>query len=180
MEWEWMRIGMLEEGKESSIYRWILKGWFTNFLLQIQLRCAYQPYLPNSIKVGSPTFSSSFNQGVLTNLTFQIQSRLVHQPFLPKAYVVVSLVFKENDMSFASYYRFPETTCHFDWCCRLLCSQNDMSFASYCPFEKLHVVLTDVIVCCVLKENDMSFASYCPFQKLQVVLVLQMRSATDV
>ena len=47
-------------------------------------------------------------------------------------------------------------------------------------FQKLHVILADVVVCCVLKENDMSFASYCPFQKLQVVLVLQMRSATDV
>ena len=154
--WEWnengMRNGMLEEGKESSIYRWIFKGWFTNLLLQIHLRCAYQPYLPNLIKVGSPTFSSSFNQGVFTNLTFQIKSRLVHQPFLPKAYVVVSLVLKENDMSFASYI----------------------------VFQKLHVILTDVVVCCVLKENDMSFASYCPFQKLQVVLVLQMRSATDV
>ena len=121
--WEWNENGMLEEGKESSIYRWIFKGWFTNLLLQIHLRCAYQPYLPNAIKVGLPNFSSSFNQGVLTNLTFQIKSRLVHQPFLPKAYVVVSLVLKENDMSFASYYRFPETTCHFDWCCRLLCSQ---------------------------------------------------------
>ena len=120
MGWE---NGMIEEGKENSIYRWNFKGWFTNLLLQIHLRCAYQPYLPNAIKVGLPNFSSSFNQGVLTNLTFQIKSRLVHQPFLPKAYVVVSLVLKENDMSFASYYRFPETTCHFDWCCCLLCSQ---------------------------------------------------------
>ena len=111
--WEWNENGMLEEGNESSIYRWIFKGWFTNLLLQIHLRCAYQPYLPNLIKVGSPTFSSSFNQGVFTNLTFQIKSRLVHQPFLPKTYVVVSLVLKENDMSFASYY----------------------------PFQKLHVVL---------------------------------------
>ena len=135
---------MLEEGKESSIYRCILKGWFTNFLLQIQLRCAYQPYLPNAIKVGLPNFSSSFNQGVLTNLTFQIKSRLVHQPFLPKAYVVVSCVLK----------------------------QNDTSLASYCHFQKLHVILTDVVVSCVLKENDMSFAPYCPFQKLHVVLVL--------
>ena len=150
--WAWDENGMLEEGKESSIYRWIFKGWFTNLLLQIHLRCAYQPYLPNLIKVGSPTFSSSFNQGVFTNLTFQIKSRLVHQPFLPKTYVVVSLVLKENDMSFASYI----------------------------VFQKLHVILTDVVVCCVLKENDMSFASYCPFQKLHVVLVLQMRSAADV
>ena len=90
--------GMLEEGKESSIYRWILKGWFTNLLLQIQLRCAYQPYLPNSIKVSSPTFSSKS----LCCRFFSSQR---------KRHVVCIL------------YCFPETTCHFDWCCRLLCSQ---------------------------------------------------------
>ena len=115
-------------------------------------RLVHQSSPPNSIKVGSPNFSSSFNQGVLTNLTFQIKSRLVHQPFLPKAYVVVSLVLKK-------------TTCHLHLTI---------------VFQKLHVILTDVVICCVLKENDMSFASYCLFQKLHVILVLQIRSAVDV
>ena len=76
---------------------------------------------------------------MLTNLTFQIKSRLVHQPFLPKAYVVVSLVLKENDMSFASYIVFQKLHVILTDVCVL--KENDMSFASYCPFQKLQVVL---------------------------------------
>ena len=106
--------GMLEEGNESSIYRWILKGWFTNLLLQIQLRLAYQPYLPNSIKVGSPTFSSNFNQGWLTNLFFQ---RLM------LSFLVFSKKTTCHLHPTAILLPFSETTCHFDWCCHFLCSQ---------------------------------------------------------
>ena len=96
--WEWDENGMLEEGKESSIYRWILKDWFTNLLLQIQLRLAYQHSLLISIKVGSPTFSS---KGLCCRFLCSQRKWHVTCILLP----------------------FPKITCHFDWCCRFLCSQ---------------------------------------------------------
>ena len=103
--------------------------------------------------------------------------RLVHQPSLSNSTEVGSLTF-----SFI-FNQGCITNLFFQ---RLMLSFLQFSKKTTCRlhltiiFQKLHVILTDVVVCCVLNENDMSFASYCPFQKLQVVLVLQMRSATDV
>ena len=73
-------------------------------------RLVHQPAPPNSNKVGSPTFSSNFNQGWLTNLLFHIQSWLAHQLFLLKVDVVVCCVLKQNDMSLASCCLFRNYT----------------------------------------------------------------------